>query len=80
MALQNNIQQDPEHDRDVQPPQSTKSDEILNSSPVFFATSRQMGHFRSKRCTYPRSPDCVLKIVPAEKSNFSIYEDSISGP
>ena len=80
MALQNTIQQNQEHERDVQPPQCTKSDEILNSSLALFATSGQMGHFRSKRCTYPRSPDCVLKIIPAEKSNFSIYEDSISGP
>ena len=51
MALQNNIQEDPEHERDVQPARSAKNDEILNFCRVFFATSGQMGHFRSKRCT-----------------------------
>ena len=80
MALQNNLQEDPEHERDVQPPRSAKNDEILNFSRVFSATSGQKGHFRSKRCTCPKSPDCGLKIMLAEKSNFSIYENSISGP
>ena len=80
MALQNNIQEDPEHERDVQPRRSAKNDEILNFSRVFFATSGQMGHFRSKRCTYSKSPGSGLKMIPAEKSNFSFYEDSISGP
>ena len=80
MALQNNIQEDPELERDVQPPRSAKNDEILNFRRVFFATSGQMGHFRSKPCTYSKSPDCGLKIMLAEISNFSFYEDSISGP
>ena len=80
MALQNNIQQDPEQERDVQPPRSAKIDEILNFSPVFSATSGQMCHFRSKRCTYSKCPECGLKVIPAEQSNFSFYEDNISGP
>ena len=80
MALQNNIQEDPEHERYVQPPRSATNGEILNFCRVFFATSGQMGHFRSKRCTYSKSPDCGLKYMLAEKSNFSFYENSISGP
>ena len=79
MALQNNIQEDPEHERDVQPPRSAKNDEILNFSRVFFATSGQMGHFRSKPCTYSKSPDCGLKIMLAEISNFTFYENSVWG-
>ena len=80
MALQNNIQEDPELETDVQPPRSSENFEILNFYRVFFATSGQMGHFRSKRCTHSKSSDCGLKIMLAEKSNFSFYEDSISGP
>ena len=80
MALQNTNQLDQEHERDVQPPGCAKKDEILNFSRVFFATSGQMGHFRSKRCTYSKSTDSGLKVIPAEKSNFSFYEDRISGP
>ena len=35
MVLQNPIQLDQEHERDVQPPQSTESDEILITKIVF---------------------------------------------
>ena len=79
MALQSNIQQDQEQERDVQPPRCAENDENLNFSPAFFATSGQMGHFRSKRCAYSKSPDCVRKIMPAEESNFSFYKNSVWG-
>ena len=79
MALQNTIQPDQEHERYVQTPQCAENDEILYSSPEFFATSGQMGHFRSKRCRYSKSPDCWLKIMFAEKSNFTFYKNSVWG-
>ena len=79
MALQNKVQQNQEHERDVQPPRSAQNGEILHFSRVFFATSGQMGHFRSKRCTYSKSPYCGLKIMPAEKSNFNFYRNSVWG-
>ena len=79
MALQNTIQQDQENKRDLQSRRCAKNDEIFNSSPAFFATSGQMGHFRSKQCTYSKSPDFWLKIMPAEKSNFTFYKNSVWG-
>ena len=79
MALQNNIQEGQEHERDVQPPGSAKIDGNLNISRVFLATSGQMGHFRSKRCTYSKSPYCGIKVMPAEKSKFNFYENSVWG-
>ena len=77
MDLQNQTQEDQEHVRDVQPPRSAKNDEFLNFSRVFLATSGQMGNFRSKWCTYSISPDCGLKIMLADKSNFIFYQNSV---
>ena len=79
-ALWNNIQKDQKHERDVKLPWCAENDELLNYSRGCFANSGQMGHFRSKRGTFSRSPNSVLKIIPAEKLNFSTYEDSFSGP
>ena len=79
MALPNNIQEDQEHERDVQPTGSAKNDENLNFSRVFFATSGQMGHFRSKRCKYSISPDCGLKLMPAAKTKFNFYKFTVWG-
>ena len=80
LASQDRIHTDPQHEGEVQPPRCAEDGEFLHFSCVSFATSGQMGHFRSKRGTYSRSSDCVLKIIPAEKSNISLYEYSVSDP
>ena len=77
MALQNNIQEYQEHERDVQPTRSAKNYENLNFSRAFFAASGQMGHIRSKRVTFSRSPDRGLKIIAVEISNFIFYKTSV---
>ena len=43
MALQNDIQEDPEHERDLQPPRSAKNDEILNFLSRVFRNFRSNG-------------------------------------
>ena len=80
LASQNRFHTDRQQEGEVQPPRCAENGEFLTFSCVSFATSGQMGPFRSKRGTYSKSSDCVLKIISAEKSKFSFYEDSISGP
>ena len=79
MALQIQIQEDQEHVRNVQPQRSAKNHDFLNFSREFFATSGQMGHFRSKKGTYSRIPDFGLKVMLAEQRNFNLYKNSVWG-
>ena len=77
MASENRYRVDQELEWNVQSPRSVKNDEILNIFLASFATSGQLGHFRSKRGTYSRSPDFGLKFIPAEFSNFIFYKTSL---